>query len=77
MVSLVGVHGDVSSACEREVGDLFYRFELAEPSDVSLRAVSLDDLGAPVLSLRGTPCAKSAPVAAAGCRASSLGAACR
>jgi hypothetical protein len=58
LVSLVGVLGDVSSACEREVGDLFYRFELAEPSDVSLRAVSLDDLGAPVLSLRGTPCAK-------------------
>jgi hypothetical protein len=57
LVSLVGVSGDVSSACERKVGDLFYSFVLAEPSDVSLRAVSLDNLGSPVLSLRGATCA--------------------
>ncbi len=57
LVSLVGVDRDISSACKREVGDLFYRFELAEPSDVTLRAASLDDLGAPMLSLRGPSCA--------------------
>lgn len=58
LVSLVGVSHDVTSACEPNVGDLFYRFSLDEPSDVRLRAVSLDDFGRPILSLRGQTCEK-------------------
>jgi hypothetical protein len=55
-VSLVGLTPDVKSACNDAVGDLFYTFELLEPSDVTLRAVPFDTNGSPVLSLRSEAC---------------------
>ncbi|HEV8244587.1 MAG TPA: putative metal-binding motif-containing protein [Polyangiaceae bacterium] len=55
-LSLVGLSEDLSTACAAKVGELVYDFELSEPADVTLRAVSLDDFGIPVLSLRSSAC---------------------
>ena len=50
-VGLEDARSDVGSVCDIETGELFFRFELPEPSDVHLYAVSADGLGEPVLSL--------------------------
>jgi hypothetical protein len=56
VVLLAGSTPDLDSACASGVGDLVYRFELAETSDVEIYAVALDDYGLPVLSLRARDC---------------------
>ncbi len=55
-LALVGLEPDVTSACPANVGELVYAFELAETQDVTLRAISLDDFGLPVISLRSATC---------------------
>jgi hypothetical protein len=55
--SLVGLSRDLSSVCQRSLGDLVYRFELSEPHDIVVRAVPLDANGTPSLSLRNQECA--------------------
>jgi hypothetical protein len=56
VVLLAGTAPDLDSACETGAGDLVYRFELAETSDVEIYAVALDDYGVPLLSLRAADC---------------------
>lgn len=58
-VSLAGTARDLSSACGSDGGDVVYRFELVAPSDVSLRALSLDGHGLPRLALRSAACAQA------------------
>jgi hypothetical protein len=55
-VTLAGLERDLESACRTRTGELVYYFDLAETSDVRLRAVSLDDFGEPVVSLRSAAC---------------------
>lgn len=56
---------DLDSACDRETGELSYRLDLQEPSDLTIRATALDDLGTPSLSLRDADCV--APESELGC----------
>lgn len=56
VAELSGANLDSSSACQRSTSDLFYRFQLDEPQDVVLRAISLDGNGTPSLSLRNQGC---------------------
>lgn len=56
LVPLTGVAQDLTSACGGENGELVYRFELSEPSDVVLSAIPLDTNGSPFLSLRSETC---------------------
>jgi hypothetical protein len=56
VAALFGAKQDVKSACLSSGGDLVYRFQLSEPQDVTLRAVSLDGAGVPTLSLRSKAC---------------------
>jgi hypothetical protein len=55
--------------CSPPVGEVFYRFELTSESDVRISAFARDELGAPVLSLRGAGCSAAADEIT--CRASS------
>lgn len=48
---------NLDSACRSEVRDLVYYFELDALSDVEVHAVSLDDYGVPLISLRDAACA--------------------
>ncbi|CAN98212.1 putative secreted protein [Sorangium cellulosum So ce56] len=48
---------DLGTACETGLGELVYTFELAEPQDVDLYAISTDGDGDPSLSLRSAACA--------------------
>jgi hypothetical protein len=57
---LSGVQNDVQSACTSVTGELVYHFELAEPKDVRLRAIALDEYGDPVVSLRDADCNEAA-----------------
>lgn len=58
--ALTAVTRDLTSACDGALGELVYRFELAEPSDVVLSAIPLDGNGTPFLSLRSEDCANEA-----------------
>jgi hypothetical protein len=53
---LIDAAHDLESQCSRRMGDLVYTFELTQPSDVHLRAVSIDGRGIPLVSLRGSSC---------------------
>ncbi|HEY3499901.1 MAG TPA: putative metal-binding motif-containing protein, partial [Polyangiaceae bacterium] len=55
---LSDVTKDIESDCPEVTGDLVYRFELTEASDVRISAVSLDGYGTPVVSLRSEACAE-------------------
>lgn len=48
---------DLGGACETELGELVYAFELTQASNVDVYAASLDGDGLPMLSLRGPGCA--------------------
>jgi hypothetical protein len=48
----------LSSTCSTDRGDLFYQFTLDQAADVRLSARSLDELGQPRISLRGSDCAR-------------------
>ncbi|HET9930341.1 MAG TPA: hypothetical protein VFQ35_06635, partial [Polyangiaceae bacterium] len=71
LAPLTGVAHDLTSACSGALGELVYRFELAEPSDVVLSAIPLDTNGAPFLSLRSEACVLNRP-SEMDCRVSSL-----
>ncbi len=59
VAELVSVRDDVTSACDASAGELFYRIELSEPQDVTLRALPLDGNGVPSLSLRSERCSSA------------------
>lgn len=56
-VQIFDITRDLGSACDSEEGDLVYSFTLEEPSDVYIRASSIDGLGKPIVSLRDENCA--------------------
>ncbi len=56
--TLAGIERDLETACLVETGELVYTFDLAEPRDVRLRAVSLHEFAAPVISLRTSACSE-------------------
>ncbi|HWP09336.1 MAG TPA: putative metal-binding motif-containing protein [Polyangiaceae bacterium] len=53
---LAGLTTDLESSCSSRTGELVYAFDLDEPMDVRVQAVSLDDYGVPVISLRDAAC---------------------
>jgi hypothetical protein len=53
---LAGLPEPPLTSCGIQTGGLFYSFALARPSDVRVRAVSLDAHGTPVISLRNAAC---------------------
>jgi len=53
---LADVALDLDTACPARTGELVYRFDLPEASDVRLDSVALDDFGDPVVSLRDSAC---------------------
>ncbi|AUX47988.1 hypothetical protein SOCE26_095140 [Sorangium cellulosum] len=57
LATILDAARDLGSACETQLGELVYTFELAEPRDVDVYAVSTDGDGAPSLSLRAGGCA--------------------
>lgn len=57
LATLLDAARDLGSACETELGELVYTFELAEPKDVDLYAISTDGDGSPSISLRTEACA--------------------
>ncbi len=57
VASLVGTKKDLASRCGFEVGDLVYKFDLADAADVTAYATSLDGYGYPVVSIRSASCA--------------------
>jgi hypothetical protein len=56
---LSGIGTDLDTSCKSATGELVYGFDLEEPSDVRLQAVSLDGFGQPTLSLRDATCTES------------------
>ncbi|WP_437831298.1 MopE-related protein [Sorangium sp. So ce1153] len=57
LATILDAARDLGTACETELGELVYTFELTEPRDVDLYATSTDGDGAPSLSLRTAACA--------------------
>ncbi len=57
-VSLASTGEPLESRCGTQIGDLYYSFTLAQPSDVRLSAQALDQLGLPRISLRNQSCAE-------------------
>jgi hypothetical protein len=57
VASLVGTKKDLASRCGFDAGDLVYRFDVADTSDVTAYAASLDGYGVPVVSIRRAACA--------------------
>jgi len=55
-VSIVDAAEDVTSDCDASLGELVYRFDLANPQDVDVWATSVDGYGSPILSLLEAPC---------------------
>jgi hypothetical protein len=56
LLRLPGYSADFDSACGAKSGDVFARFTLDTPSDVTLIAESQNDLGVPVLALLDGAC---------------------
>jgi hypothetical protein len=56
-VDVVDAATDLATACARSTGELVYRVDLEAPADVDVRAVSLDGLGLPSVSVRSAACA--------------------
>jgi hypothetical protein len=54
--SLVGVKRDLASACSSAGGELVYRVDLSEASDLTVSVFSLDAFGTPFVSLRNAHC---------------------
>ncbi|AUX37312.1 hypothetical protein SOCE836_095340 [Sorangium cellulosum] len=57
LATILDAARDLGSACETDLGELVYTFELTEPRDVDLYAISTDGDGEPSLSLRSEGCA--------------------
>lgn len=56
-VDLVDAALDLGSACPRATGELVWRVELDEASDIDVHATSLDGFGEPSVSIRSEACA--------------------
>ncbi len=57
LVEIVDASVDLASSCEPIMGELVYRFTLAQAMDVDVYAVSTDGDGFPLVSLRDADCA--------------------
>ncbi|MGC4091346.1 MAG: MopE-related protein [Polyangiaceae bacterium] len=71
LARISGTTLDVSHACEKPVGELFYHFALSEPKDVVLTATALDAYGLATLSLRSSTC--NTPQSELDCRSGGSG----
>lgn len=55
--TILDAASDLGTACDTDLGELVYSFDLAAPADVDLYAISTDGDGVPAISLRSAACA--------------------